>query len=92
MQKTQHEKNELHLEENLTLVSRKSLKLEGIIEVIATSDTNIVLKLKDSPLHITGNNINITKLDINLGILEASGNFDSFKYNKSGNFLKRIFK
>ena len=92
MQKTQLESNNHQLHENLSLTSRKDLKLEGIVEVLATSDTLINLKLKDSPLTICGTNINITKLDIEQGILEATGNFESIKYSKSGGFLKKIFK
>lgn len=91
MQKNLQEKESL-ISENLSLFKRNELKLEGIVEIIATSDTNLILKLKDCPLFITGSNINITKIDVNDGILEATGNFESFKYNKSGNFFKRIFK
>lgn len=92
MQKTQSERNDNKLSENLSLISRKDLRLEGIVEVLATSDTLINIKLKDSPLSISGTNINITKLDIEQGILEATGNFESIKYNKSAGFLKKLFK
>lgn len=78
--------------ENLNLINRKTLNIEGIVEIIASNDNNITLKLKDTILTIYGSNINITKLDINSGILQADGNFDSFKYGKSGNIFKRIFK
>ena len=80
------------LNENLILTNRKILKLEGIKEIISTSETNINLKLKDTSLAINGNEISITRLDVELGILEATGNFESFKYGKSGNLLKRLFK
>lgn len=92
MQKTQSERIDNKLNENLSLISRKDLKLEGIVEVLATSDTLINLKLKDSPLTIIGTNISITKLDIDQGILEATGNFESIKYSKSAGFFKRLFK
>ena len=92
MQKSQQEKLDTQLSENLTLTNRKQIKLDGIIEIISTSDTSISLKLKNSPLTITGTNINITKLDIELGILEASGNFETIKYTKSGGLFKKIFK
>ena len=78
--------------ESLNLISRKNLTIEGIVEIIASSDSTILLKLKDTNLSITGNNINITKLDINTGILQAEGIFESIKYGKSGNIFKRIFK
>lgn len=78
--------------ELLSLTNRKNLKLEGIIEVLATSDTNLTLKLKDTTLCITGENINILKLDVNTGLLEAEGKFNNFRYGKGGNIFKRIFK
>ncbi len=78
--------------ESILLNNRKYLKLEGIVEVISTSDTAINLKLKDTSLFISGEQINILKLDINSGILEAEGKFALIKFGKSGNFLKRLFK
>lgn len=79
--------------ELLILSNRKNLQLEGISEVISTSDTCLVLKLKDTTINITGEGIYIKKLDVNSGTLEAEGKFNNIKYGvKSGNFLKRIFK
>jgi len=93
MEKTiNKEKSPIILDESLSLSNRKMLKLEGIVEVIATSDTNINLKLKDTSLTICGSEISITRLDVELGILEANGNFESFKYGKSGGFFKKLFK
>lgn len=79
--------------ELLILSNRKNLQLEGISEVISTSDNCLVLKLKDTILSILGEGINIKKLDVNNGTLEAEGKFNNIKYGvKSGNFFKRIFK
>lgn len=78
--------------ESLSLINRKNLKLEGIVEILSTSETILMLKLKDTTLCISGENINIQKIDVNTGILEAEGKFTSIKYGKSGNFFKRIFK
>lgn len=88
-----NEKSTKALSESLILQNRSNLKLEGIVEVLSTSDTCFNLKLKDTTLTITGENLNISKLDINAGLLEADGNFTSIKYGKgTGGFLKRIFK
>ncbi len=89
---TNQENKSNNIQENLILNNRKNLKLEGIVEVLATSDSNLNLKLKDTNLVISGENINILKLDVNLGILEAEGKFDAFKFGKSANLFKRIFK
>lgn len=89
---TNQENKSNNIQENLILNNRKNLKLEGIVEVLATSDSILNLKLKDTNLVVSGENINILKLDVNLGILEAEGKFDAFKFGKSANLFKRIFK
>ena len=80
------------ISETLTLFNRKSLKLEGIVEINSSSETLLSAKLKDTTLIITGQNLHITKLDVNLGILDIEGDVDSIKYGKSANIFKRIFK
>lgn len=80
------------INELLSLSNRNTLHLSGILEVISTSDNELYLKLKDTTLSITGTNIHISKLDVQSGDLEATGNFDSIKYGKSKNIFKRLFK
>lgn len=92
MQKLEQDHLSKITDENLILTNRKTLQLEGITEVIATSESNLYLKLKNTNLQITGSNITITKLDVEKGILEANGNFDTIKYGKTGGFLRKIFK
>ena len=80
------------INESLTLINRQKINIEGIIEIIASNESNIQLKLKDTNLAIYGKNISISKLDIECGILEAEGNFDNIKYGKNGGFFKKIFR
>ena len=79
-------------DESILLMDGKNLKLSGINEILSSSDTNITLKLKDTTLNIVGNDINILKLDIESGTLEANGKFDKFTFGKDANIFKRIFK
>lgn len=78
--------------ECLTLENRKALTLLGVEEVISSSDKELIIKLGDCRLNISGNNISISKLDTERGELEASGEFNEFVYGKKVGFLKRIFK
>jgi len=82
----------IKVNENLTLTNRTNLKLEGIVEILSSSETLLNIKLKDTHLCINGQNMHITKLDISTGLLEVNGSVDSIKYGKSGNIFKRIFK
>ena len=80
------------ISENLNLNNRKSLKLEGIVEINSSSETFLSIKMKDTILAIQGQNLNITRLDVSTGVLEVEGIIDSIKYGKSANIFKRIFK
>ena len=89
-QNTQLEHNKL--KENLLLSNRKSLKLEGIIEIVNSCETLINVKLKDTNLLVNGSNMHIIRLDVENGILEIDGLIECIKYGKSTNIFKRMFK
>ena len=80
------------IRENIILSNRKSLKLEGIVEIVNSCETLINIKLKDTNLVINGSNMHIIKLDVENGILEIDGLIECIKYGKSANIFKRIFK
>ena len=92
MEKTIIQEKNTQPQENITLSNRNKFTLEGVIEVISSSENGLYLKVQDNNMTITGSNIHIEKLDIENKILECSGNFDCIKYGKSGNIFKRIFK
>ena len=77
---------------NLHLENRSKLILDGIKEVVRTNDTEILLKLNDTKLHISGSNISISSLSIEQGTIEATGLFTSFIYGSKPNIFRRIFK
>ena len=62
------------------------------VESVASSETLLNIKLKDTNLIINGQNMHITKLDISTGMLEVTGDIESLKYGKKVNVFKRIFK
>ena len=95
MQKiTINESPTTNINSTLTLTNRKNLSLTGVSEIISSNDQNIFLKIGSTKMIITGKDINITKLDVANGLLEAEGIFDCMKYDKGGNasLFKRIFK
>lgn len=95
MQKiTINEAQTTNINSTLTLTNRKNLSLTGVSEIISSNDQNILLKIGTTKMIITGKDINITKLDVTNGLLEAEGIFDCMKYDKSGStsLFKRIFK
>ena len=78
--------------ENLTLNNRQLLKLDGIVEFLSSSENQVSVKLFDTNMNISGQNLHIAKLDIESGYAEISGEIECIKYGKIGNIFKRIFK
>lgn len=76
----------------LTLSNRQLLNLSGVKEIISSSESDINLLVGDEKMCITGNNLHITKLDVERGDITATGTFNSIKYGVEKNFMKRIFK
>jgi len=81
-----------NINENLCLTNRKNLKIDGIVEIISSSENLLNIKLKDTFLVVNGQNMHICKLDITSGLLEVEGLIESIKYGKTMNLFKRIFK
>ena len=75
--------------------NRNSMSMTGVTKVISI-DTDLVLLVTDQgKLKITGKNMQASTLDIDKGILELSGNFNTVAYSgdKDGGLsLKGLFK
>lgn len=79
----------------LTLLNRKILSLTGVEKIYESSNNKIQLKVAGSNLLLTGDNLTISKLDVESGVLEIDGLLSEAKYTESfekGNFFKRLFK
>ena len=74
---------------------RDKIEVTGAIEVLSSTEKEIVAKLQDSYIMIFGSSLSITKLSPEDAILCASGNISGLKYeNKFSkkSFLKKVFK
>lgn len=78
----------------LTLDSKKILTLSNALEVLAFSDREIKIKLKDNTvLTAQGTDFKITCFDDKNGSFSAVGNFTLVKYKTSvDGFIKRVLK
>ncbi len=77
----------------IMLDNRKKLVLNGVEKVLSSNDDSISLVVSGTKLYLGGHNLHIEKLDVESGLIEAEGDFESIKFggtNKS--FLKRLFK
>lgn len=78
----------------ILLTNGDTLFLSGVSKVVSSTPNGMSLILNGQTLDIEGKNLSTTKLDIENGILEASGDFVSMKFaghKQKENIFKRIF-
>jgi len=82
------------IEHSISLVDRKHLNITGIEKVISVKPDLLQVKTSAGEMIVTGQNIEVTKLDLELHTLSLAGKFDSIKYNENNKtpLLKKIFK
>ena len=78
----------------LTLTDRKHLTITGVDKVISVKPDLVQLKSSAGDISILGQNIEVTKLDLEQHSLNLNGQFDDIKYieNNKKPLLKKIFK
>lgn len=82
---------------NLTLEGRKNLMISGVTEVDNFDDKTISAITGMGTLTIKGENLNIKKLNLELGDLEIEGRISSLTYtdkkiNSTEGFFSKLFK
>lgn len=85
----------LNLQEHvLTLTNRTHLNITGVDKVISVKPDLLQVKSNNGDIIVTGQNIDVTKLDLEQHTLTLNGKFDSIKYleNNKIPLLKKIFK
>ncbi|MBR4003306.1 MAG: YabP/YqfC family sporulation protein [Clostridia bacterium] len=82
-------------ESQLVLKNRINLTLSGVEKVYETNENKIQLKVSNSNLLITGENLNISRLDVESGNVSVEGKINELKYLSNegkGNIFKKLFK
>lgn len=80
-------KNELHY-------TQDGISVLGVKDLVEFSDKEITLSLEDCGLRIVGIDLKIKEVDLEKGILKASGSILSLTYggNIREGLLKKLFK
>ena len=96
-QETNTLKNMQKAEQRLTLDNRKQLCLSGVEKVLSFCDKEISLLTILGQLLIKGENLHISKLNVDTGDFSAEGYISSLTYQKSSkksdeSFFVRLFK
>jgi hypothetical protein len=80
---------------SIKIQNRDKIEVLGAIEVLSSTDKEIIAKLQDNYIYIFGSALSITKLAPEETLLLASGNITGLKYESKltkKSFLKKVFK
>lgn len=83
------------MENRLTLINQENLSISGIKKANVISETSVVLEMENSILQISGNSMEVKKLDVESGNIEISGKIYYIKFSGAKEKLslfKKIFK
>lgn len=79
----------------IVLDNRKNIVISGVERAVSSNENCIILKVAGKKLFVCGHNLHIEKLDVESGVVEAEGEFDSVRFEGGtgkGGIMKRIFK
>lgn len=79
----------------INIDNRTKINITGVDKVISASETQVLAKVSGTKLCILGKNLTVSRLDVEQGILDLTGELNSLKYTgttSTQGFLKRIFK
>ena len=65
---------------SLVLRGRKTLDMDGVVEVISFDDLSVSLKTQCGELYVEGADLHISALDTEKGVVSVSGNINSLSY------------
>jgi len=77
------------------LYDRQKLKIVGAVEVVNSSDSDVLIKMENSYMFINGEGMTIIKLDPENRLLEVKGKINLISYQNKlqrKSFFKRVFK
>ena len=94
MDDTKNNNLKSNTEHSITLNNRKTLTITGVNKVISVKPGLLQLKSNSGDISISGQNIEVTKLDVEQHTIELTGRFDAIKYSENTKtpLLKKIFK
>ncbi|MDO5389315.1 MAG: sporulation protein YabP [Clostridia bacterium] len=80
----------------ITLDNREKLKITGITDILSYDEETIVAQTENGILVVKGENLHITNLNLDEGLLSADGSISAIDYDNpsasGGGFFGRIFK
>ena len=90
------DENKSFSESELILKNRQNLSLSGVEKIFEMTEGTISMRVSGSNTVISGENLNVVKLDVETGKIEIDGKVCGITFSNSDlpkkNFFKKIFK
>ena len=83
------------MNEKVTILDRKEIEILGATRVIASTAKEAVSEIEGGIMTVSGNNLEVTKLDLDNREVKFSGQINNVKFSdkrEKVGLLKRIFK
>mgnify|MGYP001625284883 CR=1 FL=1 len=83
------------MNEKVTILDRKEIEILGATRVIASTAKEAVIEIEGGIMTVAGNNLEVTKLDLDNREVKFSGQINNVKFSdkrEKVGLLKRIFK
>ena len=81
--------------QSIFIENQNQTTITGATKILSSTNTQAVVELANNTLVLNGNNIEITKLDLENNLVVFNGEINSLKYNKKSQkigIIKRILK
>lgn len=94
MNTTTENKVKINKDHKVIIDNRKKITITNVSKAVSANETSVILELQTTKCYVSGKNLHISKLDVEEGVAEITGEINSFKYagGESQNFFKRLFK
>ena len=76
----------------LTLISRKTLKLNGVKQILSFDDLSVLFSTSSGELEVVGESLSIDLLDLDNGLASVSGTICGLNYISERPAKKRWFR
>ena len=81
--------------QSILIENQNQTTITGATKILSSTNAQAVVELANNTLILNGNNIEITKLDLENNLVVFNGEINSLKYNKKSQkigIIKRILK
>lgn len=80
------------VEHTLTLVSRKTLKLNGVKQILSFDDLTVMFSTVCGEMEVVGEELSVDMLDLDNGLASVSGSISGLNYITERPKKKRWFR